>query len=49
MKVSGRASEVEAKIDTAAESEKPKAGLSTISNVMNFHHTGKDLYIGNFV
>ena len=49
MKISRRASEVAAKIDTAAEFKEPKDGLSTISTVMNFHHTGKDLYTGNFV
>ena len=45
----GRALALTAKIATAAATKSPKAALSTLPEVMNFYHTGKDLYLGKFV
>ena len=45
----GRALDLTANIATAAATKSPKAALSTIPEVINFHHTGKGLYLGKFV
>ena len=45
----GRDLDLTAKITTAAATKSPKAGLSTLPEVINFYHTGKGLYLGKFV
>ena len=45
----GRALDLTAKIATAAAIKSPKAALSTLPEVINFYHTGKGLYLGQFV
>ena len=45
----GRALDLTAKIATATATKRPKASLSTLPEVINFHHTGKCLYLGKFV
>ena len=45
----GRALDLTAKKATAAATKNPKAGLSTLPEVINFYHTGKGLYLGKFV
>ena len=35
--------------NVAAASRTPKAALSALPEVINFHHTGKGLYLGKFV
>ena len=45
----GRALDLTAKIATAAATKSPKAALSTLPEVINFHHTGKGIYLGKFV
>ena len=45
----GRALDLTAKVATAAATKSPKAALSTLPEVINFYHTGKDLYLGKFV
>ena len=45
----GRALDLTAKIATAAASKSPQAALSTLPEVINFYHTGKGLYLGEFV
>ena len=45
----GRALDLTAKIPTATATKSPKAALSTLPEVINFYHTGKGLYLGNFV
>ena len=49
LKNPGRALEIGANVATAAASRSPKAALSSLPEVINFHHTGKGLYLGNFV
>ena len=44
-----RALDVTANIATAAASRNPKKVLSTLPEVINFYHTGKGLYLGNFL
>ena len=44
-----RALDITAIISTAAASKNPKNVLSTLSEVINFYHTGKGLYLGQFV
>ena len=44
-----RALDLKAKIATAAATKSPKAALSTLTEVINFYHTGKGLYLGKFV
>ena len=44
-----RASDLTAKIATAAASRKSKQALSTLPELTNFYNTGKGLYFGNFV
>ena len=44
-----RALDLTAKIATAAATKSPKAVLSTLPEVKNFYHTGKGLYLGEFV
>ena len=44
----GRALDLTTKIATAAATKSPKAALSTLPEVINFYHTGKGLYLGNF-
>ena len=41
--------EIGANVATAAVSKNPKAALSTLPEVINFYHTGKGLYLGEFV
>ena len=38
-----------ANVATAAASRNPKAALSTLSEVINFYHTGKRLHLGKIV
>ena len=45
----GRALEINSNIATAAASRSPKAALSSLSEVINFYHTGKGLYLGKVV
>ena len=45
----GRALDSTAKIATAAATKSPKAASSTLPEVINFHHSGKGLYLGKFV
>ena len=49
LKNPGRALEITSNIATAAATKSPKAALSTLSEVINFYHTGKGLYLGKFV
>ena len=49
LKNPGRALEIGANIATAAATKSPNAALSTLPEVINFHHTGKGLYLGKFV
>ena len=41
--------EIGANIASAAATKSPKAALSTLTEVINFYHTGKGLYLGKFV
>ena len=41
--------EIGANVATAAVSKNPKAALSALPEVINFYHTGKGLYLGEFV
>ena len=41
--------EIGANVATAAVTKNPKAALSALSEVINFYHTGKGLYLGKFV
>ena len=41
--------EIGANVATAAAGRSPKAALSTLPEVINFYHTGKGLYLRNFV
>ena len=36
-------------VATAAANRNPTAALSTLPEVINFYHTGKGLYLGNFL
>ena len=45
----GIALDLTAKIATAADTKSPKTALSTLLEVINFHHTGKVLYLVKFV
>ena len=49
LKNPGRALEIGANIATAAATKSPKAALSTLLEVINFYHTGKRLYLSEFV
>ena len=49
LKNPGRALEITSNIATAAATKSPKAALSTLPEVINFHHTGRGLYLGKFV
>ena len=49
LKNPGRALEIGANISTAAATKSPKAALSKLPELINFHHTGKGLYLGKFV
>ena len=49
MKNHGRASENGEKVGGAAVCKKLKAALLTISDKMNFNHTGKMVHLGKFV
>ena len=42
----GRAVEIGAIISSAFASRCPKAALSSLPEVTNFHHAGKGLYLG---
>ena len=41
--------EIGGNVAAAATSTNPQATLSTLPEVINFYHTGKDLYFGKFV
>ena len=45
----GRALEIGANVATAAASRSPKAALSSLPEVINFHQTGNGLYLVKFV
>ena len=49
LKNPGRALEITSNIATAAASKSPKAALSTLTEVINFYHTGIGIYLGKFV
>ena len=49
LKNPGRALEITSKIATATASKSPRAALPSLSEVINFYHTGKGLYLGKFV
>ena len=49
LKNPSRVLEIAANVATAAVSKNPKAALSALPEVINFYHTGKGLYLGNFV
>ena len=49
LKNPGRALEIGANVGSAFATRSPKAALSSLPEVINFYHTGKGLYIGNFV
>ena len=49
LKNPARSLEIGANVATAAASRNPKAALSTLTEVINFYHTGKGLYLGKFV
>ena len=49
LKNPGRALEVGANIRTTLASRNSKAALSSLSEVINFYHAGKGLYLGKFV
>ena len=49
LKNPGRALKIGANIATAAATKSPKAALSILTEVINFYHTGKGLYLGKFV
>ena len=49
LKNPGRALEITSNIATAAPTKSPKAALSSLPEVINFYHTGKGLYLGEFV
>ena len=40
--------EIGAKTGTAAVNQNPAAASSTVPDVLNFCHTGKDFYLGKF-
>ena len=45
----GRALEIGANVNSAFASRSPKATLSSLPEVINFDHTGKGFYLGEFV
>ena len=45
----GRASDLTAKLATAAASKNSKQTLSTLPELITFYNTGKGLYLGKFV
>ena len=49
LKNPARILEIGANVATAAASRNPKAALSTLHEVINFYHTGKDPYLAKFV
>ena len=49
LKNQGRALEIGANVGTAFAFRSPKAALSSLSEVIRFHHTGKALCLGKFV
>ena len=49
LKNPGRALEITSNFDTDAASRSTKAALSSLAEVINFYHTCKCLYPGNFV
>ena len=49
LKNPGRALEIGANVGSAFASRSPKAALSSLQEVINFHHTEKGLYLGKFV
>ena len=49
IKNQGWALEITSKIATAAATKSPKGALSSLPEVINFYHTGEELYLGRFV
>ena len=49
LKNPGRALEITSKTATAAATKSPKAALSSLPEVIIFHHTGKGVCLGSFV
>ena len=49
LKNSGRTLEIGANVGRAFASRKPKAALSTLPDMMNVYHTGKDLLLRKLV
>ena len=49
LKNPGRALKIGTNIPTAAAIKSPKAALSTFSELINYYHAGKGLYLGKFV
>ena len=49
LKNSSRFLEIGGNVATAAVSKSPKADLSALPEVIKFYHTGKGLYLGEFV
>ena len=49
LKNPGRVLEIGANVGTAFASRSPKAALTSLSEVRNFYHTGKGLYLPPFV
>ena len=45
----GSALEIGANVGTAFASRNPEVTLSTLPEVLNFHHTGEGLYLRKFV
>ena len=41
--------EIGANIATAASTKSPRAALSTLTEVINFYHEGRGLYLGKFI
>ena len=48
VKIPSRFLEIGANVATAAASRSPKEALSTLPEVINFYHTGNDLYLPRF-
>ena len=49
LKKPGRALEITSNIAAAAATKIPKAAFLSLPQVINFYHTGKGLYFGEFV
>ena len=49
LKNPGRALEIRANVGTSFASQSPKPALSSLLEMVTFHHTGKRLNLGSFV